>query len=144
MHNLRKRKHNPKRKIDTAAGANLDLLSTKVVYVGSPFHKRNPGDFGLTPPSQPRPNKTLCDGVQISHPHAAQDLLSKGVRFGLVSVQRRGDFPQNIWAVAPSGIALEAQLDNVERGTYHGYPMVHGDPLATEVVERWKERESRE
>ncbi len=115
-----------------------------MVYVGSPFHKRKPGDFGLTPPSQPRPNKTLCDGVRIFQRQLAQELLEKGVRFGLVSVQRRGDFPQNIWAVTSSGIALEAQLDNVERGTYHGYPMVHGDPLAREVVKWWNGQQSHE
>jgi hypothetical protein len=145
VHNLRKRKHNPKRGIGTTVGAhNLDLLSRRVVYVGSPFHKRNPGDFQLTPPSQPRPNKTLCDGVRIFQRDLAQVLLEKGIRFGLLSSQRRGEFPQNIWAVSPSGVALEAQLDNAERGTYHGYPMLHGDPLAEEVVKRWKEQQSRE
>jgi len=145
VHNLRKRKHNPKRGISaTIAPRSLDLLSGKVIYVGSPFHKRKPGDFGLTPPSQPRPNKTLCDGVQIFKRQLAQELLEKGVRFGLVSVQQRGAFPQNIWAVTPFGIALEGQLDNVERGTYHGYPMVDGDPLAREVLKRWKEQQSHE
>ena len=116
----------------------LRALSKRVIYVGSPYHKRKPGDFGLVPPALPRPDKTLCDGLEV-HRKAAQELLEKGVKAGLISVQRRGDFPQNIWAVTSTGIALEAQLDNSDRGTYHGYPMVDGDPLIKQVLERWQE-----
>jgi hypothetical protein len=142
---VRKRKHNPKRRIDTIAdSARLALLSSKVVYVGSGFHKRNPGQFGLLIPAQPRPNKTLCDAVHISEPRVAQQLLENGVKFGLISVQRRGDLPQNIWAVGPGEVALESQLDNVERGTYHGYPMLPDDPLTKEVLRRWKDRKNHE
>jgi len=110
-----------------------------VVYVGSQMHKRHLGDFELAPPAQPRLNKSLCDGVRIDR-EQAQPLLKRGVRFGLVSLQQRGRFPQNVWAVAPDGVALEAQLDNVDRGTYHGYPMIDGDPLAAQVIQRWQER----
>jgi hypothetical protein len=142
---VRKRKYNPKRRIDATAGSSrLALLASKVVYVGSGFHKRNPGDLGLVIPPQPRPNKTLCDAVHISERSVAQQLLENGVKFSLISVQCRGELPQNIWAVAPGDIALEAQLDNVERATYHGYPMLGGDPLAQEVLRRWKEQLSHE
>ncbi len=113
-------------------------LSDKVVYKGSPAHKRRPGDFGLTPPAQPRLNKTLCDGTQVEL-KLAMKLLRDGARLGLVSIHERNGLPQNIWAVSPNGIALEAQLDNEESATYHGYPMGLGDPLALEVLERWKE-----
>ncbi len=142
---VRKRKHNPKRRIDDAAdSASLARLSAKVVYIGSGFHKRSPGDFGLVIPPQPRPNKTLCDAVHIYKRDTAQRLLQDGVTRSLISVQRRGEFPQNIWAVAPGDIALEAQLDNVEPATYHGYPMLAVDPLAKEVLRRWKEQPSHE
>jgi hypothetical protein len=137
---VRKRKHNPKREISNAADRHsLIVLSRRIKYVGSPFHKRKPGDFGLVPPAQPRPDKTLCDGTKIFQRETAQELLKKGVEAGLVSVQYRSDFPQNIWAVTTDGIALEAQLDNVDTGTYHGYPMGDGDPLARRVQERWQE-----
>ena len=36
-----------------------------------------------------------------------------------------------------NGIALEAQLDNVETCACHGYPMGTGDPLASEIVKKW-------
>ena len=71
-------------------------------------------------------------------------LLRKGAKLGLISVQERKGLPQNIWAVSPNGIALEAQLDNVEAATYHGYPMGSGDPLASEILARWKEGGSSE
>ncbi len=62
------------------------------------------------------------------------------MRRGLVSEQRPGQrgYPQNIWAVTPDGIALEAQLENADKGSYHGYPMAANDPLRSVVLSRWK------
>ena len=136
---MHKRKFNPKRRIvNSTDEARLQALSQRVVYVGNPAHKKHPGDFGLTPPAQPRLNKTLCDGTQVKL-QSAMRLLRKGAKLGLISVQERDGLPQNIWAVSSDGIALEAQLDNVEAATYHGYPMGSGDPLANEILTRWKE-----
>lgn len=57
---------------------------------------------------------------------------------GLVSSRFTGPFPQNIWAVGDGGEAFEAQLENHERGTYHGYPMPESDPLMDQVLEWWR------
>lgn len=113
-----------------------------MTYGGNPEHKRNPGDFGLTPPASPRPGKTLCDAVEIFTREEALRLLREGVRRSLISEQTRGaePWPQNIWAVAGNGVPLEAMLQNPDRGEYHGYPMLDGDPLAEEVRERWNDR----
>jgi hypothetical protein len=116
----------------------LESLSKAVVYSGNPAHKKYPGDFGLTPPAQPRLNKTLCDGTQVNRQEAMR-LLRHGAKLGLISIQELNGLPQNIWAVSPNGIPLEAQLENVESATYHGYPMGFGDPLASEILKRWKE-----
>ena len=135
---MRKRKYNPKRRIrDSVQKDELKSLATKVSYTGNPAHKKHPGDFRLTPPAQPRLNKTLCDVTQIIEHRVALDLLRKGIKLGLISAQDRGGLPQNIWAVSGNGIALEAQLDNVETCAYHGYPMGTGDPLASEIVKKW-------
>jgi hypothetical protein len=56
-------------------------------YGGNPEHKRDPGDFGLDPPSSPRPGKTLCDVVQIRTRAASLALLRTGLRKGMFSVQ---------------------------------------------------------
>jgi len=116
----------------------LEKLAERVKYIGNPGHKRNPGNFGLTPPSSPRPDKTLCDGANIFQREVAEGLLREGVLRGLISTQERNGFPQLIWAVN-ADIPLEAQLENETLGTYHGYPMLRTDPLSSEVLRRWKE-----
>jgi hypothetical protein len=136
---MRKRKFNPKRRIiNSTDEAALQALSQRVGYAGNPAHKKHPADFGLTPPAQPRLNKTLCDGTQVKL-HLAMKLLRTGAKMGLISIQEHNGLPQNIWAVSPNGVALEAQLDNVEAATYHGYPMGLDDPLANEILARWKD-----
>lgn len=129
---------NPKRSMreDASTGACSSLMSL-VSYGGNPEHKRNPGDFGLTPPSLPRADKTLCDGVGIVSRRHAVNLLREGIRRGLISTQTRGRFPQNIWAVTSDGAPLEAQLENAETGTYHGYPLPEHDPFRECVLARW-------
>lgn len=115
----------------------LEDLSTQLRYVGSPLHKKGPGDFKLDPPAALRPGKSICDDV-IDCRADAQRLLRDGAKRGLISVQINGDYPQNVWAVTPEGVALEAMLDNSEWGSYHGYPMPEADPLRMLVLDRWR------
>ena len=112
---------------------------TAAEYTGSPYHKINPGDFGLTPPSAPRADKTPCDNVEIFEKARAQGLLEEGFRRGLVSEQERNGWPQNVWVVTENQEPLEAQLENQMLGTYHGYPMLSHDPLYKQVLEWWEE-----
>ena len=108
------------------------------MYGGNPEHKRDPGDFNLTPPAAPRPAKSLCDDASVFTRAEALGLLQEGLRRGLVSVQERNGWPQNVWAVAENGVPLEAQLENSERGIYHGYPLPANDPLHGVVLKRWR------
>ena len=60
--------YNTKRKIREYSEtdvAHYKELAGQVRYGGNPEHKKNPGDFGLTPPSSPRSAKSLCDSVSI-------------------------------------------------------------------------------
>lgn len=116
------------------------VLAQKVGYGGNPEHKKNPGDFGLTPPSHPRLGKSLCDDVGIFSRKIALKHLKSGLSKGLISERFNGDWPQNIWSVTEDGKPLEAQLENPIAGTYHGYPMPEGDPLAADVVQRWNSK----
>ena len=131
---------NQKRKFLTEPLSSHELIELVrlVSYGGNPEHKRNPGDFGLTPPAQPRADKTLCDTVQIFSRKLATRLLRQGVEREMISEQKSGRFPQNIWSVSDDGIPLEAQLENQELGSYHGYPMPENDPFRGEVLRRWK------
>ncbi|MCC6363539.1 MAG: hypothetical protein IT165_08430 [Bryobacterales bacterium] len=138
---MRKRKtYNPKRKLCGRAQAMerraaLQALGVQPNYTGNPEHKRNPGDFGLQPPSAPRLGKTLCDDLQLDSRSEALRLLREGFHRGLFSVQERGGWPQNVWAVTDDGYPVEAQLDG--NGSYHGYPMPEDDPLREFVLDRW-------
>lgn len=121
----------------------LQDLAERVRYGGNPEHKRNPGDFGLTPSARLRADKTACNEVGITERRVALRLLREGIRKGLVSDQARGpeQFPQNVWAVTEDGYPLEAQLENPGTGSYHGYPMPVADPFREVVVERWNRNE---
>jgi hypothetical protein len=130
---------NPKHRFaNSPARVDLERLAREVRYFGNGEHKKNPGDFGLSPPLGPRPGKTLCDGANILHHRVAFRLLREGIRRGLVSQQVRGNYPQNVWAVTEDGIALEAQLDNRETGSYHGYPMREDDAFRKKVISKWQ------
>lgn len=134
---------NPKRMRPEPSEAELvelQALAAKSRYGGNPEHKKNPGDFGLSPASQPRQGKTLCDAAEIFTRAEALKLLREGFRRGMVSEQERNGWPQNVWAVAENGTPLEAMLENRDSGTYHAYPMFSHDPLRSEVLKRWNRK----
>lgn len=136
----RYKKFNSKRRflqINAAHLKRLRTLSELVRYGGNPEHKKHPGDFKLTPPSDPRPGKSLCDVAGIYSRHIARALLQDGLRKGLVSDRQLDGWPKNIWAVSEKSCPLEAQLENASIGGYHAYPMPPSDPLAREVLIRW-------
>jgi hypothetical protein len=143
MPNRSRRSYNPKRAlvVKKPEQAELTALAVRVQYSGNPEHKSNPGDFALTPPSAPRPDKTLCDRAGIRSRDDALSALRLGVQKGLVSNQVRGAFPQNIWSVTSDGTPFEAQLDNQEAGTYHGYPMTGADPFCEVILRAWSDNE---
>jgi len=91
-----------------------------------------------TPPSDPRQGKALCDVAKIFRREEAEKLLRAGLREGLVSDRMVGEWPKNVWSVTDDGYAMEAQLENADLGTYHGYPMPETDPLSLEVIRRWE------
>lgn len=139
----RRRTFNPKRhlrELPTSKEqlAALSELAARVCYGGNPEHKRNPSDFNLHPPSQPRQAKTLCDELGVLTRAMALDALKQGLQKGLVSVQERNGWPQNVWMVFENKTPVEAMLENAENGTYHGYPMQRADPFRDQILKRWK------
>lgn len=114
----------------------------QAVYEGSPYHKRNPGDFGLPPPALPRPDKTLCDEAGISCRAAAERLFHKGIRRGLVSeATTPTGFPKEFWVVDKDGNVFEAMYGGSRDGCYHGYPIRRSDPLFDAVRKAWSGQE---
>lgn len=140
--NFKKRtSFNPKRRLQAVSEFSNEQWE-QADYGGNPEHKRNPGDFGLTPPADPRPHKSLCDDANITSRQQAKALLLEGLNKGLVSQRKApsSGWPQNVWAVTEEGIPLEAQLENPTLGTYHGYPMPEEDPMARKILEEWRKR----
>ena len=77
----------------------------------------------------------LCDEVGVFHRQEALELLRSGVTVGLVSERCVNGWPQNIWVVR-DGRVLEAQLEQPETGSYHGYPLQLEDPFTELVLQR--------
>ncbi len=110
------------------------FLRANAVYEGSPLHKRNPGDFGLTPPASPRPDKTLCDEAAIFAAEEARRLFERG----LVSEQWTAEgFPKQLWSVDEDGQPYEAMHGGAKPDCYHGYPVRKADPFFDELTEAW-------
>ncbi len=119
-----------------------ETLLARATYEGSPLHKRKPGDFGLTPPTDPRPDKTLCDEAGVFKIAEATRLLQQGIKHGLVSEATHSDgFPKEIWVVDDKGRVFEAMYGGSEKGAYHGYPIRQNDPLFEKVSRVWKKSE---
>lgn len=117
-----------------------DYLKKYACYEGSPLHKRNPGNFGLTPPAAPRPDKTLCDEAGIFSRRLANELFGKGIERGLVSEVTGYDrFPKYIWIVDEDGRVFEANYGGSHNGCYHGYPIRHSDPLFEQIGKAWNQ-----
>lgn len=109
-------------------------------YEGSPAHKRNPQDFGLTPPAAPRPDATLCDDAGPINKAQARALLASAIDNGLVSEATTGqNTPKHLWVVH-EGRVFEAAYGGSRTGAYHGYPVRLSDPLHAKVLEVWSAR----
>ena len=137
-----KRKFNPKRQVAPRNQWQLEHLramAKRAGYGGNPEHKSRPGDYNLVPAASPRPGKTLCDKTAEFSKAKAEELLRSGFCKGMVSLQQWNGWPQNVWSVL-DGEPFEAQLENREKGTYHGYPMPLADDFRQVVLKEWTQR----
>lgn len=125
------------RPLTPEAKARLAAWATAAVYTGNPHHKRRPGDYGLTPPCDPRTYKSLCDNTGIFKREKAEKLLKEGFLRGLICTQEVDGWPTRVWAVTDGGVAIEAMFEKHTNGQYHGYPLDADSALADEVFERW-------
>ena len=136
MAHRKRQGNNPKRRI--AVGVNPDVLESLsgARYVGSALHKRYAGDYGFVPPVNPRPHKSLCDGINRRE---AIDLFQSGISRGMVSGYLIDGLPKYVWAVGQDGEAYEAKLSD---GTteYHGYRLERDDSMRQFVIEEWNSR----
>lgn len=132
--------YNPKRRLIAADAWPLErrtAFAQQLAYGGNPEHKKRPNDYGLTPPMNPRPGKTLCDAFGPLPKRDALLLLKNGAMKGMMSERLNGEMPQNIWAVSDQGLVYEAQVENAAQCTYHGYPMPSDDDFRAVILGEW-------
>ena len=139
----KRQSNNPKRRIapmHEIDPAFLNRLVNEVHYTGSAHHKRIPGDYGFTPPTSPRPDKSLCDGSRCITADEATALFLQGIKRGMISNFRESEFPKYVWAVDGQGHVYEAKIERSTRN-YHGYELNSDDDAMRQLVTKeWELR----
>ena len=136
--------NNPKRRIvprNALDPEDLGRLAKEARYVGSAHHKSKLADYGFTPPANPRPNKSLCDGRRIVKIREAKELFCRGLSRGMVSRYPENGFPKYVWAVDRYGEVYEAKAGG-DGQSYHGYALsADGErDWRRRVIKEWKAR----
>jgi hypothetical protein len=117
------------------------LLLAKARYGGSANHKLHPGDYGFTPPQNPRPSKSPCDELRSVLAEEARHLFRRGVELGMVSSFANDGVPKYVWAVDEDGEVYEAKIKSGQEAEYHGYRLSDDDAaMRAYVLKEWKVR----
>ena len=96
----------------------LDLLASRVRYVGSPEHKDFPS-FAGSP--RLRADASSCPR-HIRDADLVTGWLRSAVRRGAISARMEGGFPRYVWHREDDTV-FEARLGNRGDGSYKGYPI---------------------
>ena len=138
----REKREETKRSIREAplTDAERAFLRARARYEGSPFHKKEPHNFDLTPPTSPRKDKTLCDEAGIFDKKVASDLFARAIDVGLVSAKDKlSGFPAQMWVVG-DGRVFEIMYGGSQEGYYHGYPIRRSNLLFDKILTAWAAR----
>jgi hypothetical protein len=124
----------------TFTQAELEELCTRLRYSGSSYHKLHPADYGLVPPFNPRPTKSLCDGRGAVLLDEAECLFKAGIKVGLISSFDRGSSPKYVWSVNKEGEVYEAKTKPPDV-VYHGYRLGEDEEaMCRYILDEWKRR----
>jgi len=100
-------------------GIDLDRLSRRVRYTGSPEHKDAPSFAGHP---RPRADATICDRSFVDRQKQITTWLRRAVRTGQVGAPWEGEFPRYAW-YRDGDTVYEARLTNQGAGEYKGYAL---------------------
>lgn len=141
---MRKRQSNrPERRFidpDAITTAEREALCHRLRYVGAAYHKRSPGDYRFTPPSNPRPTKSLCDDKRVILKEQALQLFRDGVRKSMISALSASGVSKYVWAVDQNGDAYEAKTHPNHEISYHGYRLGEDDNMRDIILREWIKR----
>lgn len=141
----RKREGNqPDRRIappDATDKAAREELAKRVRYVGSANHKLHPGNYGFSPPQNPRPSKTPCDALRPVLKEEAQALFLRGIELGMVSDFPADGVPKYVWSVDDDGEVYEIKTKPGRETDYHGYRVANDErEMRAYVLREWRRR----
>ncbi len=115
-------------------GIDLEVIVSRVTYVGSGEHKTFPSFAG---PPHPRADASKCD-PRLADQDELTCWLQQAIREGRTGGQWDGDFPRYIWHRA-EGVPYEARLVNRKLGQYKGYPLAQDEWPETLDEQPWVE-----
>ena len=125
--------------LETFSGPFFDTVSEATRYEGSAHHKKSVADYALDRPN-PRPTKSLCDGLRTVPKAEAEELLTRGLGRQMVSAFLMNGLPKYVWAVDESGEPYEAKLGG-DGWSYHGYRLEDDERAMREIVlSEWRAR----
>lgn len=134
--------NNVKRRIaplETFSGEFFEMILASTRYGGSAHHKKSVADYMLDRPN-PRPTKSLCDGLRTIPKAEAEELLARGLLRQMVSKFLMDGLPKYVWAVDENGEPYEAKLGE-DGQSYHGYRLGDDERAIRETVLReWQAR----
>ena len=108
---------------------NLDSLSEKVRYVGSPEHKDTPSFAGQL---RLRADASCCPR-DLAEIETLIEWLRTAVKRGATGAPWEGAFPRYVW-YKHGDTVFEGRLVNRGDGSYKGYPLAHDEwPDAIEL-----------
>jgi hypothetical protein len=109
-------------------GIDLEVIVSRVTYVGSGEHKTFPSFAG---PPHPRADASKCD-PRLADQDELTCWLQQAIREGRTGGQWDGDFPRYIWHRA-EGVPYEARLVTGNLASTKGihWPRMNGQKLST-------------
>lgn len=117
------------------------ILVARLRHVGSANHKLHPGNYGFTPPQNPRPSKSPCDARRPVSFDEAAALFRRGIELGLISPIAAGGAPKYVWSVDGETQVYEAKSHGDGGGGYHGYRLEDDDrAMRHYILKEWKLR----
>ena len=136
--------NNPKRRILPAEETSKEIrdsLKQRLRYAGNSLHKLRPGNYGLTPPQNPRPSKSVCDDLRRLLLDEARLLFETGIELGMISSFEEGNVPKYVWAVDDHDEPYEAKTTPGRDEPYYGYRLGDDDlAMRRYVLDEWKKR----
>lgn len=115
----KRKRHHVRKLVEVPKDCDINRLSARTKYIGSPEHKEQTSFAGTPRPR--RADATICDPA-LNDPKKLTKWLREGMRAGNVGTPWEGGFPRYVW-VRKGEKVYEAGLVNRGNGEYKGWEL---------------------